>query len=97
MCDCNKVFTENKITDEVFLENILSKVENLLYIMGFVCDNKTNKKSDEIIFVEKIAEIREDVRKNKLFSLSDKIRDEIIPSLGYVLQDTPNGPKIKKA
>lgn len=97
MTECNKLLRDGKITDSVFLESLSLKINNFLYIIGFVYDSDNSADSNEIKIIEKIAEIRDEIRKNKLFILSDKIRDVIIPSLGYVLQDTPDGSKIKKA
>ncbi len=45
--------------------------------------------------IKKLAEKREIARKNKDFELADKLRDEI-KSLGYLVEDSPTGPKLKK-
>lgn len=45
--------------------------------------------------VEKLAKERLEARKNKDFSESDRLRDAVL-LLGYVIDDTPDGYKIKK-
>lgn len=45
--------------------------------------------------VVKLAEEREDARKSKNYKLSDELRDKI-KSLGYSVEDTKDGAKIKK-
>ena len=42
------------------------------------------------------AEQRQAARKAKDWKLADALRDEIT-ALGYIIEDTPNGPKVKKA
>ena len=54
--------------------------------------NIEEEKMKEIIQI--LLEIREDLRKKKLFELSDKIRDEL-KKVGIEIYDTPKGPKWK--
>ncbi|ETB63763.1 TPA: cysteine--tRNA ligase [Candidatus Nomurabacteria bacterium] len=76
--------------------NDSSKKATLFYfdkVLGFDLD----KKVDEIIpeEIKKIAEERELARKNKDWSKSDNLREEIA-SLGYEIKDTQDGYKINK-
>ena len=100
--ECNKYISLNEI-DYVFLENILNKTNELLYIIGIQFDNFNKeecntKNSDQSKYeiIQMIAQFREDVKKMKQYSLSDHIRDVLIPQIGYILQDTPDGYKITK-
>lgn len=45
--------------------------------------------------VTELAEQREAARQAKDFALSDKLRDKILAA-GWVVEDTPNGPQLKK-
>jgi len=45
--------------------------------------------------ITRLAEKREEARRNKDFRLSDELRDKI-NSLGYEVKDTPKGQKIDK-
>lgn len=45
--------------------------------------------------VQKLIKEREQARKNKDFQKSDELREKI-KSLGYLIEDTANGPKVKK-
>lgn len=92
--ESNKVMNGNKLLDSVFLNHLLVSFKNLLYIIGF--DIEPSMETYETQMINKILEIRDEVRKNKLYDLSDHIRNKIIPDLGYVMQDTPNGTKIEK-
>ena len=45
--------------------------------------------------IKLLARQREEFRKNKDFTNADKIRDELSKN-GYIIEDTPAGPKVKK-
>ena len=45
--------------------------------------------------IEKLVELRQEARKNKDFSESDRIRDELL-EMGIVVEDTPEGPVWRK-
>lgn len=98
MNETNKFIDFNKI-DYTFLKQILFKLNDIFDIIGLTYINATAANSDsasEFKMMNKIVEIRDMARANKFFVLSDKIRDSIIPELGYVLQDTLKGSKIHK-
>ena len=42
-----------------------------------------------------LVEKRTQARKSKDFKAADRIRDELL-ALGWVLEDTPQGPKVKR-
>ena len=46
--------------------------------------------------IEKLAEERTAAKKAKNFAEADRIRNLVL-EMGYVIEDTPKGPKVKKA
>ena len=52
------------------------------------------KKSKIPLKIKKLLKEREDYRKEKNWEMADKIRKEI-ESLGYLIEDSPEGPKLK--
>ena len=46
--------------------------------------------------VKALVQARADAKKAKDFAEADRLRDEVL-KLGYVIEDTPKGPKVKKA
>jgi len=51
--------------------------------------------SDDDAVAQDLAEQRVQARKDKDWALADKLRDKIA-DMGYVVEDTPSGPRIKK-
>jgi len=45
--------------------------------------------------IQKMLEERERARKARDFATSDRIRDELAAA-GYVIEDTPQGPRVKQ-
>jgi len=60
-------------------------------ILGVLDHEKVEVPDD----VQRLVEEREDARKKKDFAGADKIRDKI-EKLGYVVEDTPKGPRVKQ-
>jgi len=46
--------------------------------------------------VKALVQARVEAKKAKNFAEADRLRDEV-QKLGYVIEDTPKGPKVKKA
>jgi cysteinyl-tRNA synthetase len=46
--------------------------------------------------VRALVEARQAAKKEKRFADADRIRGEVL-TLGYVIEDTPTGPKVRKA
>ena len=46
--------------------------------------------------VRALVQARVEAKKAKNFAEADRLRDEVL-SKGYVIEDTPKGPKVKKA
>lgn len=97
----NKDFIENKLLLSQ-IENIKKTIHFVINIFGLKFDqieNINNNNNDIGQYIESIIEIRNDLRnlaknekdkefKKKLFSLTDKIRDKVLPDLGVTLEDT---------
>jgi len=74
-----------------FWESIKKEFTEMLDTLGFVVSPKGSWSKDILDLVH----ARQEARKNKEWSQSDKIRDEL-KSKGVVVEDTAKGPKIKK-
>jgi len=72
------------------LEPAQVALRELTSVLGLSLETKkvTDQKSDEIIAL--LIEIRKELRDNKLWALSDKIRDRLA-ELGVVLEDSKEG------
>jgi cysteinyl-tRNA synthetase len=93
----NKDFNEKKlIANDV--KEIKYIINSIIEIFGLVFKNKS-KNQDITKYIESIIVIRNEIRdtarfekdkdtKKKLFNISDKIRDKILPDLGIKLEDT---------
>lgn len=61
-----------------------------------LADHVSDKAADIPSEILALLEERQTARKSRDFAAADRIRDEII-SAGYLIEDTPEGPKVKKA
>ncbi len=61
-----------------------------------LADHVSDKAADIPLEILALLEERQTARKSRDFAAADRIRDEII-SAGYLIEDTPEGPKVKKA
>lgn len=84
--DQNEISKENAQQIEIFLQD-LDKVLNI-----FTSQNSNNEIPKEILG---LLEQRTLAKKEKNFALADKYRDQI-HALGYVIEDTKEGAKLKK-
>lgn len=74
------------------LEAAKAELETLCGVLGLLTDRKEDEIPAEI--TEKAAR-RVQARKDRDFALADRLRNEITAA-GYLVEDTPNGPKITK-
>lgn len=74
------------------LETAKAELETLCGVLGLLTDRKEDEIPAEI--TEKAAR-RVQARKDRDFALADRLRNEITAA-GYLVEDTPNGPKITK-
>ena len=89
--DINPMLDKNQITQEE-VKQILEFLKFVDEIFGFILKKERVKIPEEI---KKLAQKREILRKEKKWEEADKIREEI-KKLGYEIQDTAGGTKIKK-
>jgi len=61
----------------------------------FGLDLQKKEKINISASIQKLLQERENARKNKNWQKSDELRDKI-KSLGYLVEDTPKGQKLKK-
>ncbi len=80
---------KNKDVDE--LQKIYSKVLLELEILGFKLEDKFS--GDVKRLVERIVEFREELRRERDYKNSDRIRD-ILKNSGIIVEDTKEGPRI---
>jgi cysteinyl-tRNA synthetase len=74
------------------LTRIYSLYRQFSDVLGLFAETGKTKIPDEVM---KLVEERESVRKKKEWAISDALREQI-KSLGYVVQDTKEGPNVKK-
>ena len=92
---CNKIFKEldaNNISVSG-KENIIKTLSLIDKILGIVKTKDRNSKSEDELKV--LIQKREDARASKDWALADQIRDEI-DQLGYIVEDTLEGPIAKR-
>ena len=73
-------------------QKVLSLLQTLLGVLGIQAQAE-DAVPQEIL---DLAAQRQQARKDKQWETADKLRDEI-QSRGYILEDTPQGPVVKKA
>lgn len=82
---------DDKISPEVKRETLLQFDK----VLGLSLDNPPEIKIEIPEEIWKLVEEREVARKNKDWEKADKIREEI-KNRGYIIEDTPQGPRVKK-
>jgi cysteinyl-tRNA synthetase len=67
----------------------------LVQIMGFTLEEREQPAIEADPLIDLLLSIRTEMRKEKNWHMSDKIRDELT-ALGIVLEDTPDGTTWKR-
>ncbi len=88
--ETNRAMDEGKLS-----KNNLKEVYDLLMDLDKVLGILEHKKEKVPKEVMDLVEEREEARKKKDFKAADKIRNDI-KKKGYVLEDSPEGPKVKR-
>lgn len=80
-----------EVKDHEALAKASSTLEKLLYVLGihFEWDEEIPQEIKELV------EKRQLAKQEKNYALADKLRDEV-QNQGYIITDTPQGPKIEK-
>ena len=96
--EINRVVAENGNLNKDFYNNVKSflkiTAEDVLGVISF--QRKENLPSLEDDLIELLIKIRNEAKKEKNYTLSDKIRDEL-KKLGIILQDTKDGTSYKRS
>ena len=88
--EANKAMLNNKLSEENAKE-ILDLMKKFDKVLGIL-------EKEELVIekeIEDLVEKREEARKNKDFKTADKIRDEL-KKKGYSIEDSSEGPRLKK-
>ncbi|MBU0536800.1 MAG: cysteine--tRNA ligase [Nanoarchaeota archaeon] len=87
--EINKLMAEKKVSrkDAEDIEGFMLKLDNVLGVLS--------QEEDVAKEIQELADKREQARKDKDFKTADSIRDEL-KEKGYILEDTPKGPRVKK-
>jgi len=93
MKDINKLMDEEEITEQQALEiiSLFRKFDNITAILNIDTDEQLGEIPEQI---KNLLELRSKSREKKNFSESDRIRDEL-KSLGWIVEDSPDGQRIK--
>ncbi|PIN85993.1 cysteine--tRNA ligase [Candidatus Woesearchaeota archaeon CG10_big_fil_rev_8_21_14_0_10_44_13] len=86
----NKLIAEDRIGRKD-AQTIMGQMDDFDKVLGILEIEKEDVPKDII----QLAKDREEARKNKDFKKADRLRDRI-KEKGYVLEDTPQGTKVKK-
>lgn len=91
--DINSLCDKGKVgrSDAESVVDVMKQFDSIIDVMTF--DKVSDNIPQELV---KALEQREEARKNKDWSLSDQLRD-FISSQGYVIEDTAQGARLKKA
>ena len=89
--EVNPMLDKNQITQKE-AKQILDFLNSIDKVFGFIFKKEKIKIPKNI---QKLVEKREKLRKQKKWEEADKIRKQV-EDLGYEIQDTPSGPKIRK-
>lgn len=87
---CNKYIETGK--NEAVLENILHIYQQFADVLGLFSNIIVENIPEEVM---KLVDEREDARQNKDWKKADELRDKV-KDLGYILEDSKEGPKVKK-
>ena len=74
------------------MDPVMDRVLLFTGVLGLLYHKKNETQDD----VEALVQQRQEARKAKNWKEADRIRDLII-SMGYILEDTPQGAKVRKA
>jgi cysteinyl-tRNA synthetase len=88
--DINRLIAEGNFS-EIDGAKVLATIDNFNTVLGFMKREEAVLDSE----IEDMIQKRIDARKNKDYTLSDKIRDDLLAK-GIILEDTPQGTKWKR-
>lgn len=87
------IVSEREATDvrRTLLRKVKEKVEKIARVLGLKLERKRKVSSEDYgKLMDLLVDLRSELRKNKQWALSDKIRDEL-GKMGVILEDRPGG------
>ncbi|MEG2387523.1 MAG: cysteine--tRNA ligase [Clostridia bacterium] len=90
--DMNSTISDANAPCKAALEKGVSTLLTMTGVLGLLSKEEDATPED----VKKLVEARVNAKKAKDFALADSLRKEALV-LGYVIEDTPKGPKVRKA
>ena len=95
--EMNKFASEHDSISKEVKEKVVGIYRELGSILGILEEDRLKKGAEADIIdklIQIIVDVREELRKRKIYEISDRIREELRRA-GIELQDTPEGPKWK--
>lgn len=92
--ETNKAMDENKLSKKNAKE-IISAFLDMDKVLGLGLKEQLKKKQAVPKYILELLKKREQLRRQRRFEEADRIRKEILEQ-GYIIEDTPKGPKAKK-
>jgi len=97
--ESNRILSEDISEDEKlvlsFVKNTLTEFDSFLGLISPEKKASSQDSEDLEQVLNLLLEIRDDLRENKMWGLSDKIRDKL-NDMGFIIEDKPKGSSIKK-
>ena len=91
--DMNTALSDSKAPCKKAIEGGLKALNTMAHeVLGLLMKAADTTPED----VKALVEARTAAKKAKNFAEADRIRDEVL-AMGYLIEDTPKGPKVKKA
>jgi cysteinyl-tRNA synthetase len=88
--DSNRLLAENRLSQEN-AQAVAAAMRHFDCVLGLLDEAETTVDAE----VEGLAQEREQARKRRDFATADQLRAQIT-ALGYVIEDTPHGPRLKR-
>jgi cysteinyl-tRNA synthetase len=88
--EVNRLLAEGRLSQEN-AQAVMTTMRRFDRVLGLLDEDGTAVDAD----VERLAQEREQARKRRDFATADRLRGQIT-ALGYVIEDTPRGPRLKR-
>jgi cysteinyl-tRNA synthetase len=88
--DSNRLLAEGRLSQQN-AQAIAAAMRKFDQVLGILTDEEAPVDSD----VERLSQEREQARKRRDFATADRLRAQI-SALGYIIEDTPRGPRLKR-
>jgi cysteinyl-tRNA synthetase len=88
--DVNRLLADGRLSREN-AQAVIATMRQFDRVLGILDEGDTAIDAD----VERLAQEREQARKRRDFATADRLRAQIV-ALGYLIEDTPRGPRLKQ-